>query len=61
MPNSYDNIGLGISGRLFKTCNIYLTTNNVIGLFAPMNASGMNVQAGIVFVLRPEDKNNEYE
>ena len=31
MPNSYDNIGLGISGRLFKTCNIYLTTNNVIG------------------------------
>ena len=61
MPNSYDNIGLGISGRLFKTCNIYLTTNNVIGLFAPLNASGMNVQAGIVFVLRPEDKNNEYE
>ena len=61
MPHSYDNIGLGISGRLFKTCNIYLTTNNVIGLFAPLNASGMNVQAGIVFVLRPEDKNNEYE
>lgn len=61
MPNSYDNIGLGISGRLFKTCSIYLTTNNVIGLFAPMNASGMNVQCGIVFTLRPEDKNNEYE
>ena len=61
MPNSYDNIGLGISGRLFKTCNIYLTTNNVIGFFSPMNLSGMNVQAGIVFVLRPEDKNNEYE
>lgn len=61
MPHSYDNIGLGISGRLFKTCNIYLTTNNVIGLFAPLNTSGMNVQAGIVFVLRPEDKNNEYE
>lgn len=61
MPHSYDNIGLGISGRLFKTCNIYLTTNNVIGLFAPLNASGMNVQCGIVFTLRPEDKNNEYE
>ena len=61
MPNSYDNIGLGISGRLFKTCNIYLTTNNVIGLFTPGNASGMHVQFGIVFTLRPEDKNNEYE
>ena len=61
MPNSYDNIGLGISGRLFKTCNIYLTTNNVIGFFSPMNLSGMHVQFGIVFTLRPEDKNTEYE
>ena len=61
MPHSYDNIGLGISGRLFKTCNIYLTTNNVIGLFSPLNVSGMNAQVGIVFTLRPEDKNTEYE
>ena len=61
MPHSYDNIGLGISSRLFKTCNIYLTTNNVIGLFNPLNMSGMDVRLGIVFVLRPEDKNNEYE
>ena len=61
MPNSFDNIGLGIAGRFWKTCNIYLTTNNVIGLFAPLNASGMHVQFGIVFNLRPEDKNNEYE
>ena len=61
MPHSFDNIGLGISGRLFKTCNIYLTTNNVIGLFNPLNTSGMDVRLGIVFVLRPEDKNNEYE
>ena len=61
MPNSYDNIGLGISGRLFKTCNIYLTTNNVLGFFKPLNASGMNARLGIVFTLRPEDKNTEYE
>lgn len=61
MPHSYDNIGLGISGRLFKTCNIYLTTNNVIGFFRPLNTSALNVHFGIVFVLRPEDKNNEYE
>lgn len=61
MPNSYDNLGIGISGRLFKTCNIFLTSNNVLGFFSPMNLSGLHVQAGIVFVLRPEDKNNEYE
>ena len=61
MPHSYDNIGLGIAGRLWKTCQIYLTTNNVIGFFNPLNTSGLDVRMGIVFVLRPEDKNNEYE
>jgi hypothetical protein len=61
MPHSYDNIGLGISGRLFKTCNIYLTTNNLIGFFKPLNMSALNAQMGIVFVLRPEDKNYEYD
>ena len=61
MPGGYDNIGLGIAGRFFKTCCVYLTTNNIIGLFKPLNVSAMNVQAGIVFVLRPEVKNNEYE
>lgn len=61
MPGSYDNIGLGIAGRFFKTCQVFVTTNNVIGLFNPMNTSGMNIRAGIVFVLRPEDKNTEYE
>ena len=61
MPNSYDNLGIGISGRLFKTCNVFLTSNNVLSFLNPMNMSGLNVQAGIVFVLRPEDKNNEYE
>lgn len=61
MPHSYDNIGLGISGRLFKTCNIYLTTNNIMGFFEPLNTGGMNVRLGMVFTLRSEDKNNEYE
>lgn len=61
MPHTYDNIGLGISGRLFKTCNIYLTTNNLIGFFKPLNMSALNAQMGIVFVLRPEDKNYEYD
>ena len=61
MPHSYDNIGLGLSGRLFKTCNIYVTTNNVLGFFKPLNTSGMNARVGIVFTLRPEDKNTEYE
>ena len=61
MPHCYDNIGFGIAGRLFKTCQVYLTTNSVLGFFNPLNTSGLNVQAGIVFVLRPEDKNNEYE
>ena len=50
MPNSYDNIGFGIAG-VFDTFHIYLTTNNIIGCFKPMNASGMNAQVGIVFNL----------
>ena len=50
MPHSYDNIGLGISAMI-ETCNIYLTTNNLIGLFTPLNTSGFNAQMGIVFNL----------
>ena len=50
MPHSYDNIGLGVSAMI-ETCNIYLTTNNLIGLFTPLNMSGFNAQAGIVFNL----------
>lgn len=50
MPHSYDNIGLGVSAMI-ETCNIYLTTNNVIGLFKPLNASSFNAQVGIVFNL----------
>lgn len=50
MPHSYDNIGLGISAMI-ETCNIYLTTNNIMGLFNPLNTSAFNAKAGIVFNL----------
>jgi hypothetical protein len=50
MPHSYDNIGLGVSAMI-ETCNIYLITNNLIGLFRPLNMSGFNAQVGIVFNL----------
>lgn len=50
MPHSYDNIGFGISAMI-ETCNIYLTTNNLFGLFKPMNTSRFNAQVGIVFNL----------
>ncbi len=50
MPHSYDNLGLGISAMI-ETCNIYLTTNNLFGLFKPMNTSGFNARVGIVFNL----------
>ena len=50
MPLSYDNIGIGVSAMI-KACNIYLTTNNLIGLFKPMNASAFSAQLGIVFNL----------
>lgn len=50
MPHSYDNIGFGISAMI-ETCNIYLTTNNLFGLFKPINASRFNAQVGIVFNL----------
>ena len=50
MPHSYDNIGLGLSVML-ATCNIYVTTNNVMGFFKPLDTGGMNAQVGIVFNL----------
>lgn len=50
MPDSYDNIGFGLSAMI-ATCNIYLTTNNVLAFYKPMNTSGFNAQVGIVFNL----------
>ncbi|MBQ8957089.1 MAG: hypothetical protein IJ057_01085 [Bacteroidales bacterium] len=61
MPHSFDNIGLGISGRVFRTCQIYLTTGNVVALFNPLNTSWMNLKMGVVFVLTPEGKVRVYE
>ena len=56
MPHSYDNIGLGFSWMM-GTCNVYLTTNNLLGFFKPMNTSALNAQVGIVFNLwMPERK-----
>lgn len=55
MPNSYSNFGLGL-GVMIKTCHIYLTTNNIIGCFNPLNNPGFNAQAGIVFNLFDEDR-----
>ena len=55
MPDSYDNIGLGISAMI-QTCNIYLTTNNVFGFFKPLNTSALNAQVGIVFNLWQPEK-----
>ena len=51
MPNSYDNIGLGLAFNI-GTFHIYATTNNVIGCFKPLNTSSLNAQVGIVFNLR---------
>ena len=50
MPGSYANLGLGISAMI-ETCNIYLTTSNIIGCFNPLNSSNVNAQVGIVFNL----------
>ena len=55
MKGSYDNIGLGVAGN-FGTFHIYLTTNNLVGLFNLLNTSGFNAQAGIVFNLWLPDK-----
>ena len=61
MPHSYDNIGLGLAGN-FGTFHIYLTTNNIIGCFKPLNASAFNAQVGIVFNLwQPEKRNKATE
>ena len=51
MPNSYDNIGLGLAFNI-GTFHIYATTNNVIGCFKLLNTSSLNAQVGIAFNLR---------
>ena len=55
MPGSYANFGLGLSAMI-ATCNIYLTTNNIIGCFNPYNSSNVNAQVGIVFNLFKEGR-----
>ena len=55
MLGSYANFGLGLSAMI-STCNIYLTTNNIIGCFNPYNSSNVNAQVGIVFNLFKEGR-----
>jgi hypothetical protein len=55
MPQSFDNIGLGFSWMM-GTCNVYLTTNNLLGFFKPLNTSASNAQVGVVFNLWQPEK-----
>lgn len=51
MKDSYANIGLGLAGN-FGTFHIYATTNNLLGLFNPLNTKYFHAQFGIVFNMR---------
>ena len=50
MKRSFDNLGLGFTCNL-KFFHIYAATNNIKGCFKPLNTSGVNFQAGIVFTV----------
>lgn len=51
MKESYANIGLGLALRI-NSLQIYAATNNIIGVFNPLNTKGFNAQCGIVFNMR---------
>jgi hypothetical protein len=55
MPGSYTNFGLGF-GAMIESCHIYLSTNDIIGCFKPLNSRGYNAQVGIVFNLFKEKR-----
>lgn len=48
MRNSYANFGLGLGFKL-GIVQLYATTNNIIGVFNPMNTKNFNAQVGLVF------------
>ena len=54
MRGSYTNIGLGLGGK-FGTFHIYAATNNIFGVFTPLNSKNFNLQAGIVFNFTEDD------
>ena len=54
MRGSYTNIGLGLGGK-FGTFHIYAATNNIFGVFNPLNTKNFNLQAGIVFNFTEDD------
>ena len=55
MKDSYDNIGLGLAFNL-GVFHIYAASNNVLGLFKPLNTSALDAQVGIVFNLWKAEK-----
>ena len=55
MKDSYDNIGLGLAFNL-GVFHIYAASNNVLGLFKPLNTSVLDAQVGIVFNLWKAEK-----
>ncbi|MDD4847211.1 MAG: DUF5723 family protein [Bacteroidales bacterium] len=48
MKRSYANVGFGVGFNL-GIFNIYASTNNILSVFNPLNASQMNAQIGLVF------------
>lgn len=55
MKDRYDNIGLGLAFNL-GVFHIYAASNNVLGLFKPLNTSALDAQVGIVFNLWKAEK-----
>lgn len=55
MKDSYDNIGLGLAFNL-GVFHIYAASNNVLGLFKPLNTSALDAQVGVVFNLWKAEK-----
>ena len=48
MRGSYANFGLGLGLKL-GIVQLYATTNNIIGVFNPVNTKNFNAQMGLVF------------
>ena len=51
MKDSYANFGIGLAGN-FGTFHIYAATNNIFGVFKPLNTNNFNAQLGVVFNMR---------
>ena len=58
MPQSYGNIGLGLSANL-GGFQIFVASNNVLGFFNPANTRTLNAQIGISFTSPEQYKRHE--